>query len=220
MWTAVDLNVMRMEPIYQIAESEEDQTGLNDSLFFSYTTCSAFTVPLHALKRKHWAVLYSSLANLIASIALPAVVVEMVDLDFASIQYGTPDSRAHLRPAFLWIASGLLVVLLFLTAALTRTLWGRRSGVKADPSSIVGLAITFADADVMAQLPLLEPDSPCESERLTWLYRRQKKQNLGTVVRNHGIELVAEQPLLTQKTLTSQPEQKDLGTLGQNQNHE
>ena len=87
-WTAVDLNVMRMEAIYQIAESEEDQTGLNDSLFFSYTTCSAFTVPLYALKRKHWPVLYSSLANLTASIALPAMVVEMVDLDFDDTQYG------------------------------------------------------------------------------------------------------------------------------------
>lgn len=206
--TAVDLNVMRVEPIYQIAESEEDQTGLNDSLFLSYTTCSAFTVPLHALKRKHWAVLYSSLANLVASIALPAVVVEMVDFDFASTQYGTPDSRAHLRPVFLWVTSGLLVVLLFLTAALIRALWGRRSGVKADPSSIVGLAITFADANAMAQLRLLEPDFPCESARLTWLYRRQKKQNPGTVVRNHDIELVAEQPPLTQKPLTSQTEQK------------
>jgi hypothetical protein len=92
LWLVVDYNVMRMEPFYQFAESQEDRTMLIDSLTFSYITCNALTIPLHALKRKQWAVFYSSLSHLITSIALPIVVTEMVGFDFED---GLPIARVR-----------------------------------------------------------------------------------------------------------------------------
>jgi hypothetical protein len=208
LWLAVDYDVMRMEPFYQFAESQEGRTDLNDSLTFSYITCNALTVPLHALKRKQWAVFYSSLSNIITSILLPIVVTEMVGLDEVHDVFSPPVGRVCFYPVYYWITIGLLASVVVLTGILIRTLWGRRSGVKADPSSIVGLAITFAGSDVLARLKLVKPQTLPDSGGLRWLHRRQTESNDDIVLHNHGKETVAQQPLLAQPACPSKTDSK------------
>jgi hypothetical protein len=208
-WLAVDFDVMRMEPVYQYAELQEDQRGLHDSLAFSYVACNALTIPLHAFKRRHWTVFYSSLSHLIASIVLPTVVTEMAGPHINRTQGGVKfHSRVHVQPVFFWITIGSLTTIAFLTGCLIRMLQGRRSGVKADPSSIVGLAITFADTDILNQLRLLKPDSPPESAGLRWLYRRQFNRTTKAVFRYPSTEVIAQRPLLSQVASSSDTERK------------
>jgi hypothetical protein len=208
-WLAVDFNVIRMEPVYQYAESQEDQRGLHDSLAFSYVACNALTIPLHAFKRRHWTVFYSSLSHLIASIVLPTVVTEMAGPRVDRTQGGVKfHSRVHIQPVFFWITIGSLTTIAFLTGCLIRMLQDRRSGVKADPSSIVGLAITFADTDILDQLRLLKPDSLPESAGLRWLYRRQFNRTTRALFRYPSTEIIAQLPLLSQAASTSDTERK------------
>jgi hypothetical protein len=205
LWLVVDYNVMRMEPFYQFAESQEDRTILIDSLAFSYITCNALTIPLHALKRKQWAVFYSSLSHLITSIALPIVVTEMVGFDFED---GLPIARVRFYSTYYWITIGLLATVVILTGALVKTLWGRRSGVKADPSSVVGLAITFAGTDVLARLRLLKAQTSPRSAGLHLCHRRNINETSDVVFHNQGSKIVAQQPLLAQAASSSNTKSK------------
>jgi hypothetical protein len=210
LWLAVDYNVMRMEPFYQFAEAREDRTRSNDSLTFSYITCNALTIPLHALKRKQWAVFFSSLSHLITSILLPIVVTGMMayDFDMRYDQGGPPVARIIFFPAYFWITVGLLATTVVFTGILIGTLWGRRSGVKADPSSIVGLAITFAGIDILAELRLLETQTQPNSVDLRLLHRRHIDENAGIVFRNHCRESVVQKPLLAPVACSSHIESK------------
>jgi hypothetical protein len=205
LWLAVDYNVMRMEPFYQFAEPQEDRTGLNDSLTFSYITCNALTIPLYALKRKQWAVFYSSLSHLVASIALPIVVTEMVGFEFDD---RLPIARVRFYPTYYRITIGLLATVVILTGALIKTLWSRRSGVKADPSSIVGLAITFAGTDSLAGLRLLKAQTPPQSANLHLFHSRHINETIDVEFHNQGSKIVAQQPLLAQAACSSNPESK------------
>jgi hypothetical protein len=199
-WLAVDCNVMRMEPIYQFAESQECQTGSTDSLTFSYIACNVLTVPVRALKRKQWAVFYSSLSHVIASTVLPTVVTEMLQIEFG-LDYGT--MYISYRPVFLWIAIASLAAILLFTGCLITTLWDRKSRTKADPSSIVGLAITFAGTDILTRRRSLDPQTPPESAGLRWLYRRHIRGSTHIVFHIDGSETIAQQPLLAQAACSS-----------------
>jgi hypothetical protein len=120
---------MRMEPFYQLAESQEDRALLTHSFAFSYTTSNALTVPFHALKRKQWAVFYSSVSHLIASIVLPTLATEIMSL----APFVDPSLHIRLRSVFLWTKIASLAAILLLTGCLIRLLCHRRSGVKANP---------------------------------------------------------------------------------------
>lgn len=70
-WGVIDANVRRMEPFYQLARPKG--AFAKDTLTFSYFSCNTFTAPFHAVRRRHWAVVCSSTAFLLASAILPPI---------------------------------------------------------------------------------------------------------------------------------------------------
>jgi hypothetical protein len=108
-------------------ELQGDPTGSKDSLIFSYITCNVLTIPLHALKRKRWAVFCSSLIHLITWMLLPIVVTEMV----GSETDGNDEiSQLFFHAVYYWTAVEFLATVLLLTGILIRVLSWRLSSRK------------------------------------------------------------------------------------------
>jgi hypothetical protein len=69
---------------------------------------------------------------------------------------------------------------------------------------VIGLAITFADTSILAQLRLIKPEAPAEPVRSRGLFRRHTDHNTEI----DGGENVVQHPLLSQAASTSNTERK------------
>jgi hypothetical protein len=183
-WGVIDANVRRMEPFYQLARPEG--AFAKDTLTFSYFSCNAFTTPIHALRRRHWAVACSSVAFLLASAVLPPVAANTLTVGVLPScsnddQLGCTGIlifRAHLA----WLLHGGLVFNILMAACLILLLRKRQMGVVRDPSSIVNLAATFKGHPIMEHLQGTEGNASMKSVRA---YVGDRRYNLLTLSDDH-----------------------------------
>jgi hypothetical protein len=164
-WGVIDANVRRMEPFYQLSRPEG--AFAKDTLVFSYFDRNAFTAPIHALRRRHWAVACSSVAFLLASAVLPPIAASTLTVGVLpscsnANQKGCTGMlifRTHLA----WLLHGGLVLNSLMAVCLILLLRKRQMGVARDPSSIVNLAATFKSHPIMEHLQATEGNASMKS---------------------------------------------------------
>jgi hypothetical protein len=138
LWQMSDFEVKRLEPYYQLSQKTGATAG--ESLNMDYLTFMSWLVPLRALRHKQYAVIWSSLATLIASSLVPV-------LQSASITvYPLKEDRDSEKPKFIRIdppwsraVSGCLVFVAFCGASLMYAM-RRKSGLLSNPQGIAGIA--------------------------------------------------------------------------------
>src|ERR1700761_2549936 len=69
MWQVADFEVKRLEPYYQL--SKRSGATARDSLNQDYLTFLSYLVPLKAIRSRQWAVVFSSIATLMAGSLVP-----------------------------------------------------------------------------------------------------------------------------------------------------
>ncbi|PSN67274.1 hypothetical protein BS50DRAFT_588258 [Corynespora cassiicola Philippines] len=147
LWQMTDFEVKRLEPFYQLSK----KTGATaaESLNMDYLTFMSWLVPLRALRHKQYAVIYSSLATLIASSLVPVLQSASINMyppqskrkadEFKSIRIDPPWSRA---------VTGCLVFVAISGGVLAYEM-RRKSGLLSDPNGIAGIAAMATKSHIM-----------------------------------------------------------------------
>ena len=143
LWQVTDYDVQRLEPYYQLSRP----TGniASKSLSLDYVTLWAYFVPFKAIKNRHWVVLTSSIATILATTAAPS----LQNPSIMSIE--NPKCRGHLtdcgndryflriHPVWSRLVTGCLGVVAVISILLLFQL-RRKSGLLSDPRGVAGIA--------------------------------------------------------------------------------
>ncbi|KAI9783527.1 MAG: hypothetical protein M1839_003697 [Geoglossum umbratile] len=138
MWQVVDFEVKRLEPYYQLSKP----TGAlaEESLSIDYLTFWHYLTPLKAIKYRHWAVVYCSVATLLASSIAPTLLSASIILTPAQ-RLRKPGEYKFVSIHHIWsrFLSGAFLAVAVLGLLL---LWQlrRKSGLLSDPKGIAGIA--------------------------------------------------------------------------------
>ncbi|KAF2795941.1 hypothetical protein K505DRAFT_381558 [Melanomma pulvis-pyrius CBS 109.77] len=147
LWQITDFEVKRLEPYYQLSK----KTGATaaESLNMDYLTFMSWLVPLRALRHKQYAVIYSSLATLIASSLVPVLQSASVNMyppqskrkpdEWKSIRIDPPWSRAVSASLILVAISGSVLIYAM----------RRKSGLLSDPKGIAGVAAMATKSHIL-----------------------------------------------------------------------
>jgi len=133
LWQITDFEVKRLEAYYQLSKDKGALAA--ESINVDYITFFNFLRPVRALKFKHYAVAYSSIATLMAVSLVPTLQAASVEL--------TPDRDERLanpqgekqvviNSVFSRLLTSVLVVIAFFGFILMIQLTRRRSGLVAD----------------------------------------------------------------------------------------
>ncbi|KAF2111726.1 hypothetical protein BDV96DRAFT_649703 [Lophiotrema nucula] len=138
LWQISDFEVKRLEPYYQLSKRTGATAG--ESLNMDYLTFMSWLVPLRALRHKQYAVIYVSLATLIASSLVPILQSASVNMyppqsqrkkdEWKSIRIDPPWSRAVTACLVFVAACGAVLIYAM----------QRKSGLLSDPKGIAGVA--------------------------------------------------------------------------------
>jgi hypothetical protein len=147
LWQITDFEVKRLEPYYQLSK----QTGATaaESLNMDYLTFMSWLVPLRALRHKQYAVIYSSVATLLASSLVPV-------LQSASVVMYPPQSQRkdgaekyiRIDPPWSRAVSGILVLVAICGSILIYAM-RRKSGLLSDPKGIAGVAAMATKSHIL-----------------------------------------------------------------------
>lgn len=121
----LDLTVKTMEPFYHLSKAEGadgDRTLLMD-----YFRPVVYFTPFQAARCSHWAVVCSSLANIISINALPTLALGV---------FGVNDDEAPMDPNFSRALEAMCGVITLLTVILWVILCRRRSGLLSFPDNL------------------------------------------------------------------------------------
>ncbi|KAF2016237.1 hypothetical protein BU24DRAFT_346513 [Aaosphaeria arxii CBS 175.79] len=148
LWQITDFEVKRLEPFYQL--SKKSGATAAESLNMDYVTFMSWLVPLRALRHKQYAVIYISLATLIASSLVPVLQSASVNIypkqkdrkaeDWKSIRIDPPWSRA---------VTACLVFVAICGSVLMYEM-RRKSGLLSDPKGIAGVAAMATRSHILA----------------------------------------------------------------------
>ncbi|KAI0019226.1 hypothetical protein F4780DRAFT_455216 [Xylariomycetidae sp. FL0641] len=161
LWQNTDFEVRRLEAFYQM--SKEGGALAAESINVDYITMFNFAKPFTALKRKHYAVLVSSVATILAVSLVPTLGSSALVL--------TPDRAIRLEDPDVEktiiinvTLSRLLSVTLLLIALLGCVLFwllnARRSGLLSDVKGIAGLAAMAVASHMLMDFRDLDTASP------------------------------------------------------------
>lgn len=138
MWQVVDYEVKRLEPYYQL--SKRAGATARDSLNQDYLTFTAYLVPFKAIRARQWAVVYSSMATLLAGSVVPvlqsASICMLPDKQYRQVGH---DKYVRMDPIWSRILSGALLGVA-LSGVLLMNQLRRKSGLLSDPKGIAGVA--------------------------------------------------------------------------------
>jgi hypothetical protein len=147
LWQITDFEVKRLEPYYQLSK----QTGATaaESLNMDYLTFMSWLVPLRALRHKQYAVIYSSVATLLASSLVPV-------LQSASVIMYPPQSQRkdgheksiRIDPPWSRAVSAALVLVAICGTILIYAM-RRKSGLLSDPKGIAGVAAMATKSHIL-----------------------------------------------------------------------
>jgi Protein of unknown function (DUF3433) len=138
MWQVVDFEVKRLEPYYQLSKP----TGAlaEESLSIDYLNSWHYLTPFKAIRYRHWAVAYCSVATLLASSIAPTLQSASIVLTPSQSQR-KPDEMKFVSMHHIWsrFLSGTFLAVAILGLML---LWQlrRKSGLLSDPKGIAGIA--------------------------------------------------------------------------------
>ncbi|KAI7777326.1 hypothetical protein LA080_003778 [Diaporthe eres] len=157
-WQMTDLEVRRLEAYYQL--SQEDGATAAETLNVDYITNLSFLRPLHAYRLRHYAVMVSSIASLLAVSAVPTLTSACIILTpDRETRTQNPDGSKEILidPTWSRVLEVVLLLIALMGAVLLYQLGSRRSGLLADVKGIAGLAamanvshilMDFKDMDV------------------------------------------------------------------------
>jgi uncharacterized protein DUF3433 len=152
MWQIADFEVKRLEPYYQL--SRKEGATARESLNLDYLTFMSYLIPLMAIRYKQWAVLWSSLATLLAGGLLPVLQSASV---YVSPKHPIPDQPRIVLVDPIWSrcltgASALVAIHgIFLAICLRR-----KSGLLSDPKGIAGIAAMATKSHILADFDGLD----------------------------------------------------------------
>lgn len=141
LWQVTDLEVRRLEAYYQL--SKKDGATAAETLNVDYITNISFLRPIYAYRLRHYAVMVSSMASLLAVSAVPTLISACIILTpDREERTQNPDGIKRILVDPTW--SRVLEVVFFLIAVMGAVLFyqlgSRRSGLLADVRGIAGLA--------------------------------------------------------------------------------
>ncbi|RMZ75138.1 hypothetical protein DV738_g5635, partial [Chaetothyriales sp. CBS 135597] len=151
LFSIMDFDVRRLEPFYQL--SQPSGASASASLNLDHLTMFQYFIPFKALRLRQWAVFFSSIGNIVASMAAPA-------LQNPSLQFGTNNHcqnhdlakqaqkckelnefEFYVYVPSVWsrcVTTAYVVVGLVLVVLLVQL--QRKSGLLSDPNGIAGIA--------------------------------------------------------------------------------
>jgi len=154
LWQISDFEVKRLEPFYQLSKKSGATAG--ESLNMDYLTFLSWLVPLRALRHKQYAVIYSSLATLVASSLVPVLQSASV------IMYPPKKEREVDKPKYVRIdprwsraVSASLVFSAICGCVLLYQL-RRKSGLLSDPKGIAGIAAMATRSHILTDFKGLD----------------------------------------------------------------
>lgn len=154
MWQVVDFEVKRLEPYYQL--SKRAGATAQDSLNQDYLTESAYLVPLKAIRSKQWAVVYSSMATLMAGSVVPVLQsASIVMLPDKKHRQDEHDKYVRMNPIWSRIMSGVLLCVALYGVLLMNQL-RRKSGLLSDPKGIAGIASMATKSHILTDFKGLD----------------------------------------------------------------
>jgi hypothetical protein len=147
MWQIVDYEVKRLEPYYQL--SRRDGATARDSLNQDYLTFLSYLVPLKAVHSKQWAVMYSSIATLMAGGLIPVLQsASVVMLPVQSERKDDEPKYVRIVPAWSRAMSASLLCIAIFGVLLLISL-RRKSGLLSDPKGIAGIAAMATKSHIL-----------------------------------------------------------------------
>jgi hypothetical protein len=160
LWQAVDFEVKRLEPYYQL--SKPNGAFAAESLNLDYITFYTFLRPFKALHYHQWAVAWCSIATLLAVSAVPTLQSASITLH-PSQQERDADPRGmkyiYMHPVW----SRFLTIVFVLIALFGGLLlfWLRRpSGLLSDPCGIAGIAAMANKSHILMDFKDLDTATP------------------------------------------------------------
>lgn len=147
MWQVVDFEVKRLEPYYQL--SKRTGATARDSLNQDYLTFLAYLVPLKAIRAKQWAVVFSSMATLLAGSVVPVLQsASIVMLPEKKARKDGEDKYVRINPIWSRVLSGVLLCVAMYGILLLHQL-RRKSGLLSDPKGIAGIAAMATKSHIL-----------------------------------------------------------------------
>jgi hypothetical protein len=174
MWQVVDFEVKRLEPYYQL--SKRTGATARDSLNQDYLTFLSYLVPLKAVRAKQWAVVYSSMATLLAGSVVPVLQsAAVVMLPGKQDRTDGQDKFVRMNPIWSRIMSAVLLCVALYGILLMNQL-RRKSGLLSDPKGIAGIASMATKSHILNDFKGLDvaPNNVIHNQLRTRLYNLHK----------------------------------------------
>ncbi|KAH0543468.1 hypothetical protein FGG08_002233 [Glutinoglossum americanum] len=187
MWQVVDFEVKRLEPYYQL--SRKGGALAEESLSIDYLTFWHYLTPLKAIRYRHWAVVYCSVATLLAGSIAPTLQSASVVLS-PTQRLRKPGEPKYVNMHHIWsrvLSATFFVVALFGLLLLWQL--RRKSGLLSDPKGIAGIAAMATKSHILMDFQGLDIEKEGKIHK-TLRHRRYvlHKSSLwqGEYVRNRG----------------------------------
>lgn len=161
LWQITDFEVKRLEAFYQL--SKEGGALAAESINVDYITFFNFLRPVRALKFKHYAVAYSSIATLMAVSLVPTLQAASVDLIPDRTQrLNDPTGLKQIVISSVWsrLLSSILIIIAFFGCILIWQLERRRSGLVADVKGIAGIAAMANRSHILMDFKNMDTATP------------------------------------------------------------
>lgn len=174
MWQVVDFEVKRLEPYYQL--SKRTGATARDSLNQDYLTFLSYLVPLKAVRAKQWAVVYSSMATLLAGSVVPVLQsAAAVMLPVKKDRRDGENKFVRMNPIWSRFTSGVLLCVALYGILLMNQL-RRKSGLLSDPKGIAGIASMATKSHILNDFKGLDvaPNNVIHNQLRTRRYNLHK----------------------------------------------
>jgi hypothetical protein len=177
LWQITDFEVKRLEAYYQL--SKDGGALAAESINVDYITFFNFLRPVRALKFKHYAVAYSSIATLMAVSLVPTLQAASIELQpDRNTRLADPQGlkKIVINSVFSRLLTSVLVIIAFFGCILLWQLQRRRSGLVADVKGIAGIAAMANRSHILTDFKNMDTASP-EMIHLTLKLHRYTLRN-------------------------------------------
>ncbi|KAJ2978930.1 hypothetical protein NUW58_g7338 [Xylaria curta] len=161
LWQNTDFEVRRLEAFYQMSKNGGALAA--ESINVDYITLFNFTRPLLALHRRHYAVVISSVATLLAVSLVPTLgAASLVLSPDRTARLSNPDELKVITTNAILsrVLTGIFFGIAILGCILFYQLTTRRSGLQADVKGIAGLASMAVVSHIMTDFKDMDTAKP------------------------------------------------------------
>lgn len=196
LWQVTDYETKRLEPYYQLSKREGATAA--HSLNLDYLTFMSYLIPIRAIAYKQWAVVFSSIATLIAG-GLLAVLQSASIVMTPEKDQRQPDEIKNVNVNPIWsrfLEAALLIIAILGVLLLIQL--RRKSGLLSDPKGIAGIAAMATKSHILNDFKGLDTASnhiihdQLRNRRYNLhkssLWQGEYMPSTGTTVTEHKIE--------------------------------